>query len=430
MKQLSSEHALILITAWLSVSKSVAFLGPNLVTVKRNDKNRCLVSSILRNAAIEEDTLQWDLFCSNHARGSWRGTWTSYDFMGDVVDETFASVNLQLDPETNTVKHTHDVVVGSTTSECKTCFDSADVRTLTVGSYTKGQLFKYRSASIGMVCGPSLLRSQIMNTELILPFGNGRVRVIYQHAPVWEEGVEGGPPQGLKLFRTMVSREVLNADPPTIESESSKKPKRGNPRFFRPVPPFLWHKKWAGTSWTWGPQTGDRGWQIKELEEPDAWHGRPMGDDNNVWSMRLSGGILLQCPRVIVSGMGGLCRLAWLSEDDAIDETKAVVDPAKLLRVEASVIALEPIIDEESDVIRFKPPSLSSLRCDVLGKIGELENTSILEKLRNMGEMENEKDVEINPGEEKSHPTSGARRNDGPPVDDIGLKAIRNSLNL
>ena len=51
-----------------------------------------------------------------------------------------------------------------------------------------------------------------MSTELILVHGNGRVRVVYQHAPVWEAGIEPGscPPQGLKLFRIMVSQETLN----------------------------------------------------------------------------------------------------------------------------------------------------------------------------------------------------------------------------
>lgn len=153
---------------------------------------------------------------------------------------------------------------------------------------------------------------------------------------------------------------------------------------------------------TWGPEKGDRGWQIQELDEVDAWHGRPTGDDNNVWSMRLPGGILLQCPRVITSGRGSLCRLAWLPEDEGEVGTEADGDPAKLLRVEASVIALEPIIDEENDTMRFKPPSLGSLRCDVLQKFGELENVSILEKLKNMGEMEDENDGNILPGEEGS----------------------------
>lgn len=154
-------------------------------------------------------------------------------------------------------------------------------------------------------------------------------------------------------------------------------------------------------SFTGGPERGDRGWQIQELDEVDAWHGRPTGDDNNTWSMRLPGGILLQCPRVITSDRGQLCRLAWLPEDEGEAGTEADGDPAKLLRVEASVIALEPVIDEENNTMRFEPPSLGSLRCDVLQKFGELENVSILEKLKNMGEMDSADDGNILPGDEE-----------------------------
>jgi len=43
-----------------------------------------------RMSKEEEDKVQWDLFMKHHARGKWRGTWTTYDYMGDVVDETLA----------------------------------------------------------------------------------------------------------------------------------------------------------------------------------------------------------------------------------------------------------------------------------------------------------------------------------------------------
>lgn len=131
-----------------------------------------------------------------------------------------------------------------------------------------------------MVIGPSVLKSGAMSTELVLRHGDGRVRVTFQHAPVWERGIEPGscPPQGLKLFRAVVSKEKLRASemediegtiqgPPSREEEEASPPTPGNPRFFRPVPPFNWHAKWAGTSWTWGPQTGDRGWQMEEMDE-------------------------------------------------------------------------------------------------------------------------------------------------------------------
>ena len=111
------------------------------------------------------------------------------------------------------------------------------------------------------------------------------------------------------------------------------------------------------------------------MEEGDAWHGRPMGDGMDVWSMRLPGGILMQCPRVIVGGQAGICRLAWLPEEDT--------DDAMLLRIEAGVLALEPILDDddESMMVGFYPPTLGSLRCDVMKKQGELEDASQLKRL-------------------------------------------------
>jgi len=42
--------------------------------------------------------------------------------------------------------------------------------------------------------------------------------------------------------------------------------------FGRAVKPFEYHAEWAGTSWTWGPEGGDKGWKIDSVEEADAWH--------------------------------------------------------------------------------------------------------------------------------------------------------------
>ena len=179
-----------------------------------------------------------------------------------------------------------------------------------------------------------------------------------------------------------------------------------------------------------GPQSGDRGWSITDLEEADAWHGRPTGDTSDVWSMRLPGGILLQCPRIITSGRAGLCRLAWLPEDDAKPGTSSDGDTAKLLRIEAAVSALEPIIDEENEelMVGFYPPLLSSLRCDTLVKIGELENTSMLEKLRNMGEMETEDDGTMVPRDENDDVNEDGSDDDD--EGDSGIEAIRDALKL
>ena len=365
------------------------------------------------------------------------------------------SVDLNLDPEEDAVSHAHTFVVGSVAADCDTCFDSTETKTIPVASYGPGDLRKNRLASVATVTGPSLLRSGAMSTELTLRHGDGRVRVAFQHAPVWEAGVEPGscPPDGLKLFRTTVCREALGrpgSGPPTASAEAANPPPRGDPRFFRPIPPFFWHKRWAGTSWTWGPTTGDRGWKIEEMDEADSWHGRPTGDHMGVWSMRLPGGILIQCPRVVMGGEAGLCRLAWLPEDDAPVGTGEDGDPARLLRVEASVLALEPAIDEESgDMVGFFPPSLGSLRCDVLSKVGELEDASMLKKLMELdsggGVVTPRKEGEApasvpsppppqpfppladgqSSGTKKKSSTKEGKGNDG---DDSGLDAIRKAL--
>jgi hypothetical protein len=307
--------------------------------------------------------IQWDLFKKHHAKGSWKGIWTTYDYIGDVQDETVASVDLDLKGDEQ-IDHSHTIVVGAKRSDCATCFDSMETKTLPVAQYTPDNLRKSRFAAVSMVNGPTLLRSGAMSTELVLAHRDGRIRVIFQHAPVWENGVEPGscPPQGLKLFRTMVSREALRPTAPTAETEAKDPPTDGNPVFFRPVPPFFWHKKWGGTSWTWGPQTGNRGWRIEEMEESDAWHGiSPV----ELWNLRLPGGVFIQAPRIVTELSTALCRLAWLPNDET------------LLRVEAGVVALQPMLTDDDMMVGFEPPSLTSLRCDVLEKMGELENVSV-----------------------------------------------------
>jgi Domain of unknown function (DUF3598) len=315
------------------------------------------------NDLTEEDDIeiQWDLFKRHHAKGSWKGVWTSYDYIGDVIDETIASVDLNLKDDGQSIEHTHTIVVGAKRSDCATCFDSMETKTLPIAQYTPSNLRKCRLAAVSMVNGPSLLRSGAMATELVLAHGDGRVRVLLQHAPVWEKGVEPGscPPQGLKLFRCLVSREALRPTAPTAETEAGSPPAKGNPVFFRPVPPFDWHKKWGGTSWTWGPNTGNRGWSLEEMEETDAWHGiTPV----ETWNLRLPGGVFVQAPRVVTNSVAGICRLAWLPDDE------------NLLRVEASVMALRPMLLDDDTMVGFEPPSLASLRCDMMKKLGELEN--------------------------------------------------------
>ena len=323
-------------------------------------------SEELNNNNDDEDAIQWELLNKHHAKGSWKGVWTSHDYIGDVIDEVVGSVDLiprDADGTTTVVEHTHTIVIGAKKSDCETCFDSMDTKTIPIATYSLGNLRNSRAAAVSMVNGPRILRSSgAMATELILKHGDGRVRVTLQHAPVWEQGVEPGscPPQGLKLFRCMISREALRSTAPTPETEAKDPPTKGNPVFFRSVPPFNWHKKWSGTSWTWGPNTGNRGWEITEMEETDAWHGITPVEQ---WNLRL-GPLHVQCPRVITDANVGVCRIAWLPDDET------------LLRMEAGVQALQPIVVDDDMMVGFEPPTLSSLRCDMMKKVGELENVA------------------------------------------------------
>jgi len=357
-----SRFVWISLVALACISATVqGFVQNNLPHIKSASASPSLLSSSLGQEPEDNPAIQWELFNKHHAKGSWKGVWTSYDYIGDVIDETVASVDLN-PIENDEIEHTHTIVVGAKKSDCKTCFDSMETKTLPVQKYTPDNILsKSRLAGVSMVNGPSILRSGAMATELILSHGDGRVRVTFNHAPVWARGVEPGscPPQGLKLFRTMISREAIRSTAPTFETEQNEAPEKGNPVFFRPVPPFNYHKKWRGTSWTWGEQAGNRGWAVDELDETDAWQGITPVD---CWNLRLPGGIHVQAPRIITDTNVGICRLAWLPDDET------------LLRVEAGVSALQPMVVEDDMMVGFEPPSLTSLRCDMLEKAGELEN--------------------------------------------------------
>lgn len=270
-----------------------------------------------------------------------------------------------------------------------------------------------------------------MATELVLSHGDGRVRVVFQHAPVWQRDKENameqntgtGPPDGLKLFRTMVSKEAKRSAPPTILEASSPiemsddDSNNQNPIFVRPVPPVDWHKTWGGTCWTWGPEAGNRGWQILELEVADSWHGQAPVE---LWQLRLGGGVFLQSPRVITPNESAMLRLAWLPTPDL------------LLRIEVGVLALQEIFDDEEEaVVGISPPSLASLRVDVLQKLGDLEGApSFVEDMRREKEqastslsslesnMENVKSAKLDPN---------AKRED---KDDTSLQNIQKELQL
>ena len=166
---------LLILHLWLiSVS---GFVSP-----LRHSSPKNLHLSTAEPLAEDDTEVQWELFNKHHAKGSWKGVWTTYDYIGDIIDETVASVDLNAVGEDN-IEHTHTIVVGAKRSDCKTCFDSMETRTLPVAQYTPQDRKKSRFAACSMINGPSILRSGAMATELVLSHGDGRVRVIFQHAP-------------------------------------------------------------------------------------------------------------------------------------------------------------------------------------------------------------------------------------------------------
>jgi hypothetical protein len=119
--------------------------------------------------ADDEAAIQWELFRRYHV-GSWKGIWTTYDAIGDVSLETVASVDvdvLQQEETTNNeggeqiVSVSHAIVQGATQSDCSTCFDSMETKTIPVALYTPTNLLakRVRLGGCGMVVGPSVLRS-------------------------------------------------------------------------------------------------------------------------------------------------------------------------------------------------------------------------------------------------------------------------------
>mmetsp|Transcript_13864 Transcript_13864/g.15005 ORF Transcript_13864/g.15005 Transcript_13864/m.15005 type:complete len:208 (+) Transcript_13864:34-657(+) len=184
----------------INLSKSVYGLVQEVLngqTQNRANRNRCChptfplqlhSSSSQFEEPTDEPSIQWELLKKHHVKGSWKGVWTTYDYIGDVIDETVASVDLNAkknDDGEDIIEHTHTIVIGAKRSDCKTCFDSMEQRILPVSQYTPENILqKSRLAGCSMVNGPSLLRSGVMAIELILRHKDGRLRVIYQFAPV------------------------------------------------------------------------------------------------------------------------------------------------------------------------------------------------------------------------------------------------------
>mmetsp|Transcript_29774 Transcript_29774/g.36244 ORF Transcript_29774/g.36244 Transcript_29774/m.36244 type:complete len:291 (-) Transcript_29774:1-873(-) len=177
----------------------------------------------------DDDAQQWYLFKKHHAKGLWRGNWTTYDNGGNVIDSRQAIVALEParnddDDDVETIHHRHEIeiIAPSDTTRRFQNIGANEFKSIPVTSYREGDLKNNRCVSRSMACGPALLRSGGgMSIELVLADGDERLRVVLRFVAFWsEEEVPGGGggedrrrrPDGLELHRAVVSRESLRAD--------------------------------------------------------------------------------------------------------------------------------------------------------------------------------------------------------------------------
>jgi len=251
--------------------------------------------------------------------------------------------NVDLSPDGESATLSQTVMVASIGSDCEKCFDSSEARVMPLGAVSKESgLGRITVVGPSLVTGPSVLRkSGAMSTEVGLRYGDGRVVVVFQHAPAWarDNPTPGqGPPDALDLFRVIVRREALRdeAPSPAYEAKVSKAAAEkassaeeaatieaaDGVKFWRGVPPYKWAQEddglvWQGSTYSWEQAVGDDGSHSAsdttnkangggakvnssrklsfEVAE-DVWHERFAGDDENTWHLRLPGGVLLQAP--------------------------------------------------------------------------------------------------------------------------------------
>ena len=346
----------------------------------------------LRASATDTADAQWELYTSAHA-GVWHGAWTTHDNLGDVLDADQRVITEQLhDVARDAVACENKFVVGGVTSACETCADNLETRAVPLGERTRGNLRGGAGGGPGHVLagrvalcnGPRVLRSGVMATELALvdERGDGRLRVTFQHAPVWSRQEEGeddaalaarqtGPPDALALFRVVVARErrvgdggdVLETRFPTNGGDAAAVTDGGATEasaFWAGVPPFVWGTEFAGERWECAEGADVPDAEPEPVDAPLSaglrWHERVA--DEGIWSLRLPGNrAIMQCARAIKPGEPAPLRVAWLPRaDDA---------GVEMLRAEAIVVALEGVAsDDDEALVRIAPPRLIDLRGD------------------------------------------------------------------
>ena len=186
---------------------------------------------------------QWQLYAAQSGR--WEGVWTTFDSQGIEQLAHTGCWDVSLDGD----DAVHKMEVPG---------PDGYPRQIPVGTYTKGKLGRQTCAGAGMVSGPTLLRSGLMSTELLLRYGASRLRVAVQHAPAEaNEGVEDAVP-ALLCFRCVVARERCDAElgAPTREVEATRwqgheddlPDDKDNTHFWKGRSPYSWRRDWVGES--------------------------------------------------------------------------------------------------------------------------------------------------------------------------------------
>ncbi|KAK7242346.1 hypothetical protein SO694_00012145 [Aureococcus anophagefferens] len=109
---------------------------------------------------------QWSMYASQSGR--WEGVWTTFNDQGIETMSHEGVWDVQLVPCPDGSRGRRG---GRTSSRCRRRPRASEIP---VGTYRAGALGRQVCAGAGMCSGPSLLRSGLMSTELILRHGASR----------------------------------------------------------------------------------------------------------------------------------------------------------------------------------------------------------------------------------------------------------------
>ena len=340
----SKRGALVLVASWVG---GAFVLSPSRTRWRRGGGALGMSTEEAATATSWSEE-QWALYASQSGR--WEGVWSTFDDQGiEQMSHTGVwDVQLVMEGASGDAA-THKLEVPG---------PGGGPREIEVGTYRSGALGSQVCAGLGMCCGPSLLRSGLMSTELVLRHGASRLRVTCQHAPALPNEESDLVEPALLCYRCVVSRERCDASlgAPTREVETKRwgddaRPADGDDtHFWRGVNPWAWRRIWGGDAAIALPGKEElQRYLLDEVEPDDLWH-EYMRTGEASYNLVLPGGIRVQAPQVVLPNDPAPFRVAWMPNND------------ELIRGEAVLLALEPT----DDMAQYKPPRLVTFRADAL----------------------------------------------------------------